>query len=83
MIATHILPHLHQLVIPTPFPVGPVNVYLCTETDEPLALIDTGPRTGETWEALEKDLALSKVLARLEWLEVRGQATSQTENGVV
>jgi glyoxylase-like metal-dependent hydrolase (beta-lactamase superfamily II) len=58
MIATHILPHLHQLVIPTPFPVGPVNVYLCSEPDEPLTLIDTGPRTGEAQEELEKDLAL-------------------------
>ena len=36
---------IHTLEIPTPFPVGPVNVYLI-EGREP-ALIDTGPNTSE------------------------------------
>ena len=43
---------IHALKIPTPFPVGPVNVYLI-EGREP-ALIDTGPNTSETWESLQQ-----------------------------
>jgi glyoxylase-like metal-dependent hydrolase (beta-lactamase superfamily II) len=35
-------PYLHCLSIPTPFPVGPVNVYLAE--GEQLTLVDTGPR---------------------------------------
>ena len=50
-----IAPHLYQIVLPTPFPVGPVNVYLAT--GEPLTLVDTGPRTAETRAALETALA--------------------------
>lgn len=41
--------------IPTPFPVGNVNVYLIE--DEPLTLIDTGPKTRESLEALRRGLA--------------------------
>lgn len=46
---------IHPIAIPTPFPVGAVNVYLI-ET-EPLTLVDTGPRTEEGWEALVRGLA--------------------------
>lgn len=46
---------LHSLSVPTPYPVGPVNLYLIPG-DEP-ALIDTGPATGEAWAALNAGLA--------------------------
>ena len=36
--------------LPTPFYIGPVNVYLIAE--DPLTLIDTGPKTKEAIEAL-------------------------------
>ena len=47
--------NLHSIVIPTPFPVGPVNVYLL-DGPEP-ALVDTGPNTGEAMATLRKGLA--------------------------
>jgi len=40
--------------LPTPFPVGPVNVYLIAE--EPVTLIDTGPKMKEAIEALRDGL---------------------------
>ncbi|HEY0078882.1 MAG TPA: MBL fold metallo-hydrolase [Pyrinomonadaceae bacterium] len=40
--------------VPTPFYVGPVNCYLIAE--EPLTLIDTGPKTREALEALKEGL---------------------------
>jgi glyoxylase-like metal-dependent hydrolase (beta-lactamase superfamily II) len=40
--------------VPTPFYVGPVNVYLIAE--EPVTLIDTGPKTKEAIEALREGL---------------------------
>jgi len=40
--------------LPTPFYVGPVNVYLVAE--EPVTLIDTGPKTKEALEALKEGL---------------------------
>jgi glyoxylase-like metal-dependent hydrolase (beta-lactamase superfamily II) len=40
--------------LPTPFYVGPVNVYLVAE--EPVTLIDTGPKTKEAQEALKEGL---------------------------
>jgi len=42
------------IVVPTPFYVGPVNCYLVAE--EPLTLIDTGPKTKEALEALKEGL---------------------------
>jgi glyoxylase-like metal-dependent hydrolase (beta-lactamase superfamily II) len=57
MILTPLLSNLHQLTLPTPFPVGPVNVYLAHGEAEPLTLIDTGPRTAEARAALESGLA--------------------------
>ena len=46
---------LHRLSLPTPFPVGPVNVYLLT--GKPLTLIDTGPKYPAARAALESGLA--------------------------
>ena len=43
---------LYRLELPTPFPVGPVNVYLVTEPEA--VLVDTGPGMQETLEVLEK-----------------------------
>jgi glyoxylase-like metal-dependent hydrolase (beta-lactamase superfamily II) len=40
--------------LPTPFYIGPVNVYLVPE--EPLTLIDTGPKTKEALEILREGL---------------------------
>jgi len=49
-----VLDHLYQITLPTPFPVGPVNVYLAT--DEPITLIDTGPRDDAARQALGEAL---------------------------
>src|SRR6185295_10138199 len=40
--------------LPTPFYIGPVNVYLIAE--DPITLIDTGPKTREAVEALNEGL---------------------------
>ncbi|NOT61229.1 MAG: MBL fold metallo-hydrolase [Acidobacteria bacterium] len=45
---------IEKLIIPTPFPVGPINIYLVM--DDPLTLIDTGPKTPEALEALRTQL---------------------------
>jgi glyoxylase-like metal-dependent hydrolase (beta-lactamase superfamily II) len=49
-----VLSHIHQITLPTPFPVGPVHTYLVE--GEPLTLIDTGPHTAEAWAALQAGL---------------------------
>jgi glyoxylase-like metal-dependent hydrolase (beta-lactamase superfamily II) len=46
---------IHRLSIPTPFAVGRVNCYLIE--DRPLTLIDTGPNSGKSLDALERALA--------------------------
>jgi glyoxylase-like metal-dependent hydrolase (beta-lactamase superfamily II) len=46
--------HIEKLVIPTPFPVGPINVYLIIA--DPLTLVDTGPKTDEALTALRAQL---------------------------
>lgn len=38
----------YQLVLPTPFEVGPINVYIMK--GEVITLIDAGPKITETWE---------------------------------
>jgi glyoxylase-like metal-dependent hydrolase (beta-lactamase superfamily II) len=48
-------PRIHCLPIPTPFAVGPVNVYLVD--DDPLTLVDTGPNSGLALDELERALA--------------------------
>ena len=45
--------------LPTPFYVGPVNVYLIAE--EPVTLIDTGPKTREALEALKEGLRRARL----------------------
>lgn len=49
------IPDLHPIAIPTPFPVGAVNVFLWK--GDPLTLIDCGPRTDEAYDALTAGLA--------------------------
>jgi glyoxylase-like metal-dependent hydrolase (beta-lactamase superfamily II) len=46
---------VHRISVPTPFYVGPVNVYLIEE--DPLTLIDAGPRDDNTLEALRSGLS--------------------------
>jgi glyoxylase-like metal-dependent hydrolase (beta-lactamase superfamily II) len=48
------LPRLHQIVLPTPWEVGPVQVYLVE--GDPLTLIDTGVARPESRRALETAL---------------------------
>lgn len=45
--------------VPTPFYVGPVNCYLITE--DPVTLIDTGPKTREAVAALHEGLRNARV----------------------
>ena len=45
---------IEKLVIPTPFPVGPINTYLIV--DDPLTLVDTGPKTDAAMEAFTAQL---------------------------
>ena len=53
-----ILPDLYQIKIPTPFPVGPVNVYVaCDPQGGGLTLVDCGPRIPGARQALETGLA--------------------------
>lgn len=50
---------VYQLVLPTPFSVGPINVYIIK--GDVLTLVDTGPKTEQTWEVfceLLKELRL-------------------------
>ncbi len=57
---------IHCLPIPTPFQVGSVNCYLID--DDPLTLLDTGPNSGTSLDALE--LALAEHGRRIEDLEL-------------
>ncbi|HEV2884335.1 MAG TPA: MBL fold metallo-hydrolase [Pyrinomonadaceae bacterium] len=45
--------------LPTPFYIGPVNVYLIAE--DPITLIDTGPKTKEAREALRAGLLKARI----------------------
>jgi glyoxylase-like metal-dependent hydrolase (beta-lactamase superfamily II) len=45
---------IHSIAVPTPFLVGDVNVYLIKE--DPLTLIDAGPKTPEAIKALREGL---------------------------
>src|SRR5213075_1708368 len=45
--------------LPTPFYVGPVNVYLVAE--EPVTLIDTGPKTKEALASLKEGLRRARL----------------------
>jgi glyoxylase-like metal-dependent hydrolase (beta-lactamase superfamily II) len=56
---------IQLLPVPTPFPVGPVNVYLLE--GQPLTLVDVGPRTSEAMAALNRGLqALGYSLSQIE-----------------
>lgn len=46
---------VRPISVPTPYPVGPVTLYLLE--GEPLTLVDTGPATRLAWEALAAALA--------------------------
>jgi len=46
---------VHRIIVPTPFYVGPVNVYLIEE--DPLTLIDAGPRDDASLEGLKSGIA--------------------------
>jgi glyoxylase-like metal-dependent hydrolase (beta-lactamase superfamily II) len=48
------LPQLHQIVLPTPWEIGPVQIYVVQ--DDPLTLIDTGVARPESRRALEAAL---------------------------
>jgi glyoxylase-like metal-dependent hydrolase (beta-lactamase superfamily II) len=50
-----LLRYVHQITLPTPFPVGPVHAYLVK--GDPLTLIDTGPQTPAALAALQAGLA--------------------------
>lgn len=43
-----------KITLPTPFPVGDVNVYLIK--GEKLTLVDAGPKTEEAWNSLNEQL---------------------------
>jgi glyoxylase-like metal-dependent hydrolase (beta-lactamase superfamily II) len=45
---------LYRITLPTPFPVGPVNLYIITEPE--LVMIDAGPMTAEARESLHRQL---------------------------
>ncbi|HYU99598.1 MAG TPA: MBL fold metallo-hydrolase [Pyrinomonadaceae bacterium] len=45
--------------LPTPFYIGPVNVYLIAE--DPITLIDTGPKTKEAIDALHEGLRKARI----------------------
>ena len=56
---------IHCIPIPTPFLVGPVNLYLIE--DDPLTLVDAGPNSGLALEALGEGLgALGRRIEEIE-----------------
>ena len=55
MITTVNVDSVQAIAVPTPWPVGPVNVYLIE--DDPLTLVDTGPAYPPAIAALEAALA--------------------------
>lgn len=52
--AQEMAPDVFRIELPTPFNVGPVNVYLIK--GEKLTLVDVGPLTQEAWQALTDGL---------------------------
>jgi glyoxylase-like metal-dependent hydrolase (beta-lactamase superfamily II) len=63
---------IHRLAIPTPFAVGRVNCYLID--DRPLTLVDAGPNSGTSLEALSHGVeALGHSLDDLELLLISHQ----------
>jgi len=72
-----VVPYLHPLTVPTPFPVGPVNLHLAE--GDPLTLIDTGrrfpPAREALWEGMS-DLGLRQ--ADLDRIPLRGHTGLRT-----
>jgi glyoxylase-like metal-dependent hydrolase (beta-lactamase superfamily II) len=63
---------IHRIAVPTPFAVGRVNVYLID--DEPLTLVDAGPNSATSLDALERGVAaLGHDLASVELVIVTHQ----------
>ena len=63
---------VHRLSIPTPFAVGRVNCYLVD--DDPLTLVDAGPNSGTSFEALTQELAaLGRQLEEIELVIITHQ----------
>jgi glyoxylase-like metal-dependent hydrolase (beta-lactamase superfamily II) len=63
---------IHRIAVPTPFAVGRVNLYLIE--DEPLTLVDSGPNSGSSLDALERGLrALGHEIGDLERIVVTHQ----------
>jgi len=54
-VPTQVLNGLYQIVVPTPFKVGPVNCYVTTTA--PITLIDTGTKWDESRRAVQTELA--------------------------
>ncbi len=46
---------IHPIRVPTPFRIGPVNAYILPE--DPVTLVDVGPKTDEARSALEEGFA--------------------------
>ncbi|MGZ6502857.1 MAG: MBL fold metallo-hydrolase [Tumebacillaceae bacterium] len=53
--ATSVASGVHLITVPTPFDVGPVNLYLLVD-GEMLTLVDTGPLTKQAEDVLEQGL---------------------------
>ena len=67
-----VAPGIHRVEVPTPFRVGPVNAYLIE--DEPLTLVDNGPNSAKSLDALESALSeLRYGIADLQLLVVTHQ----------
>jgi glyoxylase-like metal-dependent hydrolase (beta-lactamase superfamily II) len=63
---------IHRLSIPTPFAVGRVNLYLIE--DEPLTLVDAGPNSGTSLDALDRQLrALGRSIPEIERIVITHQ----------
>jgi glyoxylase-like metal-dependent hydrolase (beta-lactamase superfamily II) len=63
---------IHRLWIPTPFAVGRVNLYLIE--DEPLTLVDAGPNSGTSLDALDRQLrALGRSIPEIERIVITHQ----------
>ena len=63
---------IHRIPLPTPFAVGRVNSYLID--DDPLTLVDAGPNSGTSLEALHQGLAgLGRTVEDLELLLISHQ----------
>jgi glyoxylase-like metal-dependent hydrolase (beta-lactamase superfamily II) len=56
------MPRIHPIAVETPFPVGPVNAYLLV--DDPVTLIDTGPKTSAAQNGLREGFSAAGIPLR-------------------